>query len=128
MPGGVGVDLELDQGVEAGGREPPREDSEARTSVSKALPGREEIAVGIHFQRGPQLRARGEDVDLELDGQRRARAREAATEDAVDRAILRAFPYHDEITVSLRADLRVELTSGAVCVDLELGAERGAAA
>ena len=86
--GGVGVDLELAGESSAGAREAAGEDAVARAVLAVALPGDDEVAVGVHRHRRDALVVRGVGVDLELAGQRSARAREAAGEDAVVRAVL----------------------------------------
>jgi hypothetical protein len=124
VPGGEEVDLELDADPGARGAVTLPEHSCDRPILVVTSPDHHEVAVVLGGDRRPVLQQRGEDVDLELGGERGAGAGEAAREDAPVRPILRARPGDDEVAVAILGDRRLGLGVVRVGVDLELGADR----
>jgi hypothetical protein len=97
------MDLELVGKRRARAREAPGEDTGIRALLCTALPGDDEVAVGVHRHCGQNLGPGGIGIDLKLAGQGSARAREAASENAIEVPVLAvAVPGDDEAAVDSR--------------------------
>ena len=93
-----------------------------------ALPGDDEVALGIHGHRGVCLTARREAVDLEFAADFRATGIVELGVDAVAAAILAvALPDDDIISRGIRGNFRILLIARGERIGLELtaGGHRG---
>ena len=109
-------------------REAAGEDADAGAVLVGALPGDDEVAVGVGSDRGTSLVSRSVGVDLELAAQRRTARVETLRENALAVAVLPgvALPGDDEVAIGVGGDDRATLDAAGVGVDLELAGERRA--
>jgi hypothetical protein len=120
--GREGIDPELGPLGHARGVDALGEDATKAAVLGDALPGHDEVAVGVHGDGGFCLTARREAVDLELGSLGHARGVEAPGEDAVTIAVLAvALPRHDEVAVGIHGHGQMLLIARGEGIDLDLG-------
>ena len=122
---GVGIDLELGalrsaRRIEAAGKDA----GTAGSVLSVAVPGDDEVSVGVHPGGGQPLSARGVGVHLELDALRHSGCVEAPGEDAgtADAVLSVAGPGDDEVAGVVAIDRRLVLNTLGVRVRLKVDA------
>ncbi len=121
---GVARDLELGGKGRPGGGEAAGEDAKVRAVLAVALPGDDEVAIGVEGHGESVLVVRGIARDLELGSKRDAGGGEAAGEAAVVRTVLAvARPGDDEVAVGVEGHRGKVLVIRGVAVDLELDAQ-----